>query len=82
MAAKRYRYFLYSRTQFSDRTKIESTIGMQYIPGRVIKNGRWRDFTELSENAKSTKYPDSIVVAEGCLEDMKYEMEKRTRRAK
>ena len=82
MAAKKYRYFLYSRTQYSDRTKIESTIGMQYVPGRVIKNGRWRDFTELSDTATSNKYPDAIVVAEGYLDSMKYEMEKRTRRAK
>lgn len=82
MAAKRFRYFLYSRTQYTDRTKIESTIGMQYIPGRVLKNGKWREFTELSQEPKSTKYPDATVVTSGYLEDMKFEMEKRTRRSK
>lgn len=82
MAAKRFRYFLYSRTQYTDRTKIESTIGMQYIPGRVLKNGKWREFTELSQEPKSNKYPDATVVTSGYLEDMKFEMEKRTRRSK
>lgn len=82
MAAKRYRYFLYSTTQHNDRVKIESKIGFQYVPGKVIKNGHWNDFTELSSNPNTSKYSDAIVVAEGYLEDMKYEMEKRTRREK
>lgn len=80
--AKQYRYFLYSRTQHQERTKIEATIGYRYIPGKIIKNGRWREFTEISASPNSTKYPDSTIIAEGYMDDLRYEPSTRKRKEK
>jgi len=79
---KKYVYFLYSRTQYQDRCNIESSIGIQYIAGRVIKNGHWANYTEMSNAPTSAKYPDSKIIASGYLTDMKYEIESRERRKK
>lgn len=79
---KKYKYFIYSNQQYKERCKIEAEIGMTYIPGRVIKNGKWNDFTEMTDNPSFERYSDSKVVASGYINEMRYEQEKRVRKGK
>lgn len=76
----KYRYFLYSKSQYVDRTNIESTIGYKYTPGQVLKNGKWRDYTEISTNPVSSRYPDSTIIAEGFLSNLTFTKEKKIQR--
>lgn len=73
---KRYRYFLYSQSQYIFKTETEEKIGKTYIPGRVLASGRWKDFTEISTTPSNNKFADAKIVAEGYLEDMTYQMSK------
>lgn len=68
-----YVYFLYSEDQFKMRTEIESSINMEFIPGRVLVMGDWKEFTQISDNPFSTMFADSKVVAEGYISKIKYE---------
>ena len=76
----RYVYFLFSNSQFKDRTNIESEVGMKYTPGSVLKNGQWRIYTEMTSNPDNVKYPDSKVVASGYLRDIKYKPEEKIKK--
>lgn len=69
---KRYRYFLYSKTQHTMRTQVDKKINKVFTPGKVFSKGRWVPYTEIASVPKNA-YADSKVVAEGYLEDMKYQ---------
>lgn len=69
---KRYRYFLYSKSQHSMRTEVDKKINKVFSPGKVFSKGRWVQYTEVSLSPKNS-YADTKVVAEGYLEDMKYQ---------
>lgn len=69
---RQYRYFLYSRDQHKLRDSAEAAINKQYIPGRVISGGKWRDFTEMSTSQTINKFADAKVVAQGYLDKMTY----------
>lgn len=71
-AQKQYRYFLYSKTQCKERADVESKIGKKFIPGKVLVNGKWYDFTQMSESASNIAYSDSKIVAKGYIENMTY----------
>ena len=73
---KRYRYFLFSQSQYQLRLETEENLGKTYIPGRVLSKGRWRDFTEISTTPSNNKYADAKIVAEGYLENIQYTMNK------
>ena len=73
---KRYRYFLFSQSQYQLRLETEEKLGKTYIPGRVLASGRWKDFTEISTTPSNNKFADAKIVAEGYLEDMTYQMSK------
>lgn len=73
---KKYRYFLYSSSQYKERLDIERNIGRTYVPGVVYYKGRKYDYTEIVDDVSKARYPDSKVVAEGYLEDLKYEKSK------
>lgn len=73
---KRYRYFLFSQSQYKLRSEAELSLGKTYIPGKVRSRGRWQDFTEISPTPSNSKYADSKIVAEGYLEDITYMMNK------
>ena len=73
---KRYRYFLFSQSQYQLRMDTEERLGKTYIPGKVLSKGRWRDFTEISTTPSNNKYADAKIVAEGYLEDTQYIMNK------
>lgn len=69
---KRYRYFIYSDSQYKERLEIEKKIGKIYKPGIVISKGKKQQYTEIVSNVDNMRYADSKIVAEGYLEDMKY----------
>lgn len=70
--SKRYRYFLYSKTQHNMRTEVDKKINKVFTPGKVLNKGKWHPFTEISVSPKNA-YADAKVIAEGYLEDMKYQ---------
>ena len=69
---KRYRYFLYSKSQHTMRTEVDKKINKVFSPGKVFSKGRWVQYTEISLKPTNS-YADTKVVAEGYLEDMKYQ---------
>lgn len=68
---KRYRYFLYSKTQHNMRTEVDRKINKVFSPGKVFNRGQWAMYTEVSMKPTNA-FADAKVVAEGYLEDMKY----------
>lgn len=72
--AKRYKYFLFSREQFQMRKQVENSRNRDYVPGRVMNKGKWRDFTEICESP-TNRFSDSVIVAEGYIENMEYQRE-------
>lgn len=72
MSNDRYVYFLYSKNQYNIRKEVEKNLGKVFIPGKVLNNGRWIDYTEISSNPYN-RYADSIVVAEGKINDFNYQ---------
>lgn len=71
LSGGRYVYFLFSPEQRKLRTDIEKNIGKKYIPGRVLDNGRWKEYTELS-SSNTSRYSDSYIVAEGNINEIRY----------
>ncbi len=69
---KKYRYFLYSKSQHTMRVEVDKKSNKVFSPGRVFSNGRWVQYTEISTVPKNS-YADTKVVAKGYLEDMKYQ---------
>lgn len=70
--AKKYRYFLYSKQQHKLREQVDYKINKVFTPGKVLVNGRWQIFTEISLKPTNA-FADTRVIAEGNLEDMKYQ---------
>lgn len=69
---KRYRYFLYSSSQYDMRVDIDKNVHKVFVSGKVFIKGKWAPFTEISSSPNNT-FADSKIVAEGYLEDMKYQ---------
>lgn len=67
-----YVYFLYSDSQYTMRKEIEDKVNKKFIPGEVMVTGSWKKFTQISKSSSSTMFADSIVVAEGYKDKMKY----------
>lgn len=72
MAASPYKYFLYSQAQYQMRKEIELKLGKVYIPGKVVSNGRWKEYTEISDSPSNNKFADAKVVAQGYLDKVQY----------
>ena len=70
--AKKYRYFLYSISQHNMRTEVDRNINRVFIPGKVLTRGQWVTFTEISTKPTNS-FADTKIIAEGYLEDMKYQ---------
>lgn len=69
---KRYKYFLYSQTQYNMRVEVDKKINKTFTPGKVFSKGKWVPYTEISSVPKNS-YADTKIVAEGYLEDIKYQ---------
>lgn len=67
-----YVYFLYSDSQYTLRTEIEDRVNKKFLPGEVMTQGNWKKFTQISKSPSSAMFADSIVVAEGYKDKMKY----------
>ncbi len=68
-----YVYFLYSADQFNLRTEVEAKVNKKFICGKVLVNGNWEQFTQISASPNSAMFADSKVVAEGYKNKMKFE---------
>lgn len=71
---KTYRYFLYSASQYKERLDIEKKIGKIFVPGTVFYQGKKYQFTEMTDDPNKCIYADCKVVAQGYIEDMKYNL--------
>ena len=69
---KKYRYFLYSKAQHTMRAEVDKKINKVFTPGKVLTKGKWVPYTEVSVLPKNS-YADAKIVAEGYIEDMKYQ---------
>lgn len=67
-----YVYFLYSAEQFKLRTEVESKVNKKFIPGEVLVNGDWKEFTQISASPTSPMFVDAKVVAEGYKDRIKF----------
>ena len=72
MAVKNKRYFLYSKSQHNLRVEVDKKIKKVFTPGKVFSKGKWVQYTEISQKPTNS-YADTKVVAEGYIEDMKYQ---------
>lgn len=82
MASRVYKYFLFSQQQYQLRKEVELNLGKNYVPGKVLKSGRWKDYTEISDTPSNNKFADAKVIAEGYLDSMKYKMSQSTWRTR
>ena len=73
MKNKKYRYFLYSQAQEAMRIESENKVGKRFIPGKVLVNGDWKPFTQISESPENNMYADSKLVTKGYLDEIKYQ---------
>lgn len=70
---REYGYFLYSSAQHKMRNQIEERLGKKFIPGKVLVNGNWKQFTQISKTPDNKMYGDAKLVAQGYLDSMKYQ---------
>ena len=70
---REYGYFLYSSAQHKMRSQVESMLGKIFVPGQVLVNGNWKQFTQISSTPDSKMYRDAKLVAQGYLDSMKYQ---------
>lgn len=82
MASRVYKYFLFSQQQYQLRKEVELNLGKNYVPGKVLKSGRWKDYTEISDSPSNNKFADAKVIAEGYLDNMQYKMASSTWRTR
>ena len=83
ITGRKYRYFIFSQKQYNERVDAKNKLGKQYIPGKVMVRGAYKDFTEISTSPSNSRYADGKLVAEGYLDELRYIMNKsewRTRR--
>lgn len=66
-----YLYFFFSEQQKKERTAIEKKLSRTFYPGKVIVNGKRKEFTEMGTKIKQS-YPDTKIVAEGWKSNMTY----------
>ena len=66
------KFFMFSLSQMQMRKKVESTLGKNYEPGKVLVNGIYKQYTEIVDDPKLARYPDAIVVASGDIRRIKY----------
>lgn len=69
---REYGYFLYSSAQHKMRQQVEEQLGRKFIPGRVLVNGNWKTFTQISSSPSNIAYGDAKIVAKGYLDEMNY----------
>lgn len=76
ITGRKYRYFIFSQKQYNERVDAENKLGKQYIPGKVMVRGAYKDFTEISTSPSNSRYADGKLITEGYLDELKYIMNK------
>lgn len=66
------RYFIYSKEQFKERSKVEELLGKKFYAGTLILHGRPSKFTQIVKNIDSVRYPDYKVIAHVDINTAKY----------
>lgn len=66
------KFFVFSLTQFKMRRDIEAKLGRTYKPGEVLVNGVYKQYTEILNDPKESRYPDAIIIASGDIRYIKY----------
>lgn len=66
------KYFIYSKDQQSFSEYINSTIGKEYTPGRVLLDGEWKPFTQIAEDSslRGYRYQDAEIVGYGNINNL------------
>lgn len=71
---EKIKYFVFSSTQFNDKKEICKKLGKTYKPGTVLINGSYKQYTDILESPKHPKYSDTIIIASGDIQNMKYKV--------
>lgn len=69
---RKYRYFLYSQTLEKNRSEAEAKLSKVFVPGKILVNGDWQPFTNISSTPDNIMYPDMKIVAKGYLDELKF----------
>lgn len=56
-------YFLYSESQLREKNEALKATGKEFIPGKVVINGKRNLFTQKQTTSTMPRYYDAIVVA-------------------
>lgn len=67
-----YRYFLYSSTQEKELQDVNDSMGKRFVPGTVFVQGTYKNFTQISSSPDNPLYGDTVIIAKGYLNKMKY----------
>lgn len=65
-------YFVYSREQYKQQSKLAEKINKKYVPGQVYFKGRNKIYTEILSTPSSRFSDFEILVSIESLKDMKY----------
>lgn len=68
-----YKYFIYSKQQHETRTEVDKTINKVFTPGKVLVKGIWTPYTVITTDPNTVHFPDAKIVAEGYINDFKYQ---------
>lgn len=66
------RYFIYSKEQLKERTRVEALLGKKFHVGSLIIHGKSNAFTQIVKNIDSVRYPDYKVIAHVDINTAKY----------
>lgn len=66
------KYFMFSVQQLNLRKDVEKQLGRTYRPGVVLVNGEYKQYTEILNDPKKSRFSDATVVASGILDEMIY----------
>lgn len=75
MPSDDYRYFLYSQEYVNEKNRVENTMGKEFVCGTVSVGPATKKFAYLSKTPSlGNRYPDSVIVAQGNINQMQYTM--------
>jgi hypothetical protein len=56
------KYFVYSRIQHKEQSKIAEKINKKYVPGKVHTKGTYMPYTEIIDDSSASRYSDAVTV--------------------
>lgn len=59
------KYFIFSRQQLVMKRNMASKLNQVYRPGYVFVGNKQKEFTDIIDDPKRTKFSDSIIVTSG-----------------